>query len=176
MLFAVGVAAWKHKTVTIRVEIDLIEGSWRVKGEASPRRMKLLLMSVFARESLAQSLVLFFLECLHCAISAVFLYRDFLRSFIPILFATAAFWMGVLGNFYCETIAFSAASELDLPTLLFGVFYYKGYEVVQLQPDNRTVIREKCFMYPSGTAFDAKWKTAKSFAVITAISTYLLLL
>jgi len=102
----------------------------------------------------------------------VFYFRDFLKAFIPVLFATGAFFMGLLGNFYCETIAFTAESGTDLPALLFGVFYYKGYEVVQLPPNSRTVIREVCFQYPEGTDFDAKWKTAKSFAIITPISTY----
>lgn len=46
--------------------------------------------------------------------------RDFLRAFIPIIFATGAFFMGLLGNLYCETIAFEPQSDTDLPTLLFG--------------------------------------------------------
>lgn len=78
--------------------------------------------------------------------------------------------MGLLGNFYCETISFSA-TDSDLPELLFGVFYYKAKETVQLPPDNRTVVRDKCYQYPVGTYKDPKWKTAMSFAVITAIST-----
>lgn len=93
--------------------------------------------------------------------------------------------MGLLGNLYCETIAFEPQSSTDdLPTLLFGkpvrivqlfsprisysassciihlmfvgVYNYLGYEVVQLPPDSRTVVRETCFQYPAGTEFDAK--------------------
>jgi hypothetical protein len=96
--------------------------------------------------------------------------KDFLRAYVPVIFATGAFFMGLLGNLYCETIAFEPQSSTDdLQTLFFGVYYYKGYEVVQLPPDSRTVVREACFQYPEGTEFDAKWKTAKSFAIITPI-------
>lgn len=68
--------------------------------------------------------------------------------------------------------AFGLESQNIIYITITGVFYYKFYEVVQLQPDNRTVVRETCFLYPEGTGFDAKWKTAKSFAIITPISMY----
>jgi hypothetical protein len=77
--------------------------------------------------------------------------------------------MGLLGNLYCETIQVAPQDGSELPTYLFGVFYYKGYETVTLEPDGRTVVREKCYQYPDGTGFDAKWKTAKAFVVMTGI-------
>jgi hypothetical protein len=90
-----------------------------------------------------------------------------LIAFIPILFATGAFFMGLLGNLYCETIGFESTTGSD--TLTFGVWYHKGYETVTLEPDDRVVVTETCFQYPSGTYFDAKWKTAKAFSIITPI-------
>jgi hypothetical protein len=90
-----------------------------------------------------------------------------LIAFIPILFATGAFFMGLLGNLYCETIGFESTTGSD--TLTLGVWYYKGFETVTLEPNNRVVTTETCFQYPSGTYFDAKWKTAKAFSIMTAI-------
>lgn len=93
---------------------------------------------------------------------------DFLIAFIPILFATGALFMGLLGTLYCETIGFEAITA-GSDTLTFGVWYYKGYETVTLEPDDRVVVTETCYQYPSGTYFDAKWKTAMSFSIITPI-------
>jgi hypothetical protein len=90
-----------------------------------------------------------------------------LIAYIPILFATGAFFMGLLGNLYCETIAFDSTTGSD--ALTFGVWYYKGYQTETLQPNDRVVTTETCFQYPSGTYFDAKWNTAKAFTIITAI-------
>ena len=110
--------------------------------------------------------------------------------------------MGLLGNLYCETIAFQPQSSTDdLQTLFFGksivrkvplsfieyytdpphvistfimlgVYYYKGYEVVQLPPDSRTVVREACFQYPEGTEFDAKASDSHRLLQFTSLDAF----
>jgi hypothetical protein len=110
--------------------------------------------------------------------------------------------MGLLGNLYCETIAFEPQSSTDdLQTLFFGksivrkiplsfieyytdpphvistfimlgVYYYKGYEVVQLPPDSRTVVREACFQYPEGTEFDAKASDSHRLLQFTSLDAF----
>ena len=77
--------------------------------------------------------------------------------------------------YYSTNEALTLISDLDahiciiLLSLVPGVWYYKDWETVTLQPGNRQVTREACFQYPDSVGFDAKWKTAKSFTIITGV-------
>lgn len=100
--------------------------------------------------------------------------KDFLMGFIPAIFATLAFAMGLSANLWCETIKFDPTVTSDAvdsdyyDSLSFGVWYQQKWVVEDAFP-NRVRVSQQCVQYPDQVSFDSKWKTAKAFSIITPV-------
>jgi hypothetical protein len=90
-----------------------------------------------------------------------------LLSFIPAVVASLAFGFSLLGNTWCESIAFNSPSD-QLPNLNYGIWYQQKTVVEELS-GNRIVVVNKCVDYPGSIDVDAKWKTARAFSIIAPV-------
>jgi hypothetical protein len=95
--------------------------------------------------------------------------RSFCKTLIPGLIASFAFILALFGGCYCQFLSFpSNEGGENAITLNFGIWYFQGWEVVESTTQG-TIVLESCNLYPEGTVFDSKWKSAKAFSTMALI-------
>lgn len=91
------------------------------------------------------------------------------KPLIPVVFGGCALFLSLLGNLVCQFVSFGIAVEQTTreADIFFGIWYYKGLANVTTGNVVQTI--EVCKSYPSGTAFDSTWQSAKAFSIIAPV-------